>query len=159
MEFKIIVDTREKNPLHFKDSITKGLKAGDYGAEINGVLLPWVADRKSGIDFYGTIVSSHNRFVRELGKAHEQGLKLIVIVECSYTNFITKNFKGSEHCGMPTATLTKILHSTMLSHDLEIVFCNDRKEMKLYITNHLELLAKRELKYNREAYGLKKIEK
>ena len=159
MEYKIIVDTREQLPLKFENSISKCLNVGDYGAEINGILLPVVLDRKSPNDCLGTLVQSHERFKKEINRAKDQGLKLIMIVECSYTNFITKNFKGAEHSRIPPATLVKILHSTMLSHDLEIVFCNDRKEMKSYITNHLELLAKRELKYNREAYGLKKIEK
>ena len=160
MEYKIIIDSREQRKLKFKENtIIKKLDAGDYGAEINGVLLPLVIERKSGIDLLGTLTKGHLRFQAELGRAHEKGTKLIVLVECSYTNFITKRFKGAEHSRLPAETLMKIVHSTMLSHDLEIVFCNDRKEMKLYITNHLELLAKRELKYNREAYGLKKIEK
>ena len=159
MEFNIVVDTREQLALPFKNAIHKCLNVGDYGAEINGILLPIVFDRKSPTDALGTLVKGHERFKREIARANEQQIKLIMIVECSYTNFITKNFKGAEHSILSPAILVKIVHSTMLSHDLEIVFCNDRKEMKLYITNHLELLAKRELKYNREAYGLKKIEK
>ena len=159
MEFKIIVDTREQLPLKFENSINKCLNVGDYGAEINGVLLPVVFDRKSPPDALGTLVKGHERFKREIARANEQQIKLIMIVECSYTNFVKMQFSGAEHSILSPAILVKIVHSTMLNNNLEIVFCNDRKEMKLYITNHLELLAKRELKYNREAYGLKKIEK
>ena len=157
MEYKIIIDTREQLPLKFKDSINKCLNVGDYGAEINGVLLPVVFDRKSANDALGTLVQGHERFNREIDRAKEQSLKLIMIVECSYSDFVKKRFDGSKFSAIPAAVLTKIVHSTMISHDLEIVFCQDRKEMKLYIENHLNLVAKKELKYNREAYGLKTL--
>ena len=152
--YNITIDTREKIPLQFKDSITKTMNVGDYSGEINGIQLPVCFDRKSPNDAFGTLVQGHERFKREIERAKEQGIKLIMIVECSYTDFINKRFKGAKFSQIPITTLTKIVHSTMLSHDLEIVFCQDRKEMTKYINNYLETLKNRELKYNREKYGL-----
>ena len=155
-DYKLVIDSREQLPLNFrKNVVTKGLKAGDYGAEINGVLLPVCFDRKSPIDLAGTLQQGHSRFVRELGMAHQQGLKLIVIVECSYMNFIEKKFKGSKHVGTIPGTLRKILHGTIISHDLQVIFCNDRKEMVRFIRNYFNALAKHELKHNLEKYEVK----
>ena len=153
MNYKLIIDTRENKPLPFrKNTETKKLDAGDYGAEINGVLLPVVFERKGSSDFLGTLLQGHKRFQNELGIAHQQGLKLIIIVECSYTNFVTKQFDGGRHSKIRPDILTKILHSTMLSHDLEVVFCKDRSEMVKYIRNYFNALVTYELKHNEEKY-------
>jgi ERCC4-type nuclease len=155
-DYKLVIDTREQNKLDFrKNVIVKKLNVGDYGAEINGILLPVIMERKSGADFLGTLMSGHKRFQMELGRAYEQGLKLVVVVECSYMNFVTKKFVGARHSKIRPDILTKILHSTIISHDLEVIFCNDRKEMVRYIRNYFNALAKYELKHNLEKYEVK----
>jgi len=155
MDYKLITDSREQKPLPFrKNNETKKLDAGDYAAEYNGVLLPVVFDRKNPADAMQTLMQGHDRFTRELGVAYQNNQKLIMIVECSYTNFITKNFDGGRHSKIRPDVLTKILHSTMLSHDLEIVFCNSRSEMTKYIRNYFNALIKYELKHNKEKYNV-----
>jgi ERCC4-type nuclease len=158
-EYKLIIDTREQNKLPFKKNTeVKGLPAGDYAAEINRVLLPVVFERKNPQDAMQTIVQGHGRFVRELGKAYEKSLKIIVLVECDYTTFITKKFQGAHHSKLKPDILKKILHSTIVSHDLEIYFFKNRKEMTAYIRNYFNALAKYELKHNKEKYYPEKKE-
>ena len=153
MEYKLIIDSREQRPLPFVGNVfTKCLKVGDYAAEYNNILLPVIFDRKNPSDWAGTLVQGHERFVREIGRAHKLGFKLIVIVECSYTKFITKKYKGSEHSTLSPLVLTKILHSTMISHDLEVIFCKNRKEMMTYIKNYFHALKNSELKNNGDKY-------
>jgi ERCC4-type nuclease len=159
-KYDLIIDSREQKPLGFKKNVVfKGLKAGDYGAKINGVLLPVVFDRKNPSDAMSTLVQGHERFQRELGTAYQNGLKIIMIVECSYTDFITKKFYGGHHSKIRPDVLKKILHSTMISHDLQIIFCNNRQEMTAYIRNYFNALAKYELKHNKEKYFPEKKEK
>ena len=153
MSYKLIIDTREQKPLSFRKNVeVRGLKAGDYAAELNDVLLPVVFERKDPSDWLGTLMQGHDRFIRELGKAEELEQKLIVIVECSYTDFVTKKFKGARHSRIRQDVLTKILHSTMISHNLQVVFCNNRSEMTKYIRNYFNALSKHELKHNKEKY-------
>jgi len=153
IDYKIIIDSREQKPLGFRKNFkVKGLKAGDYGAELNGVICPVVFDRKNPNDAMGTLMQGHDRFVRELGVAYEQGNKIIMIVECSYSEFVTKKFKGARHSRIRPDVLAKILHSSMISHGLEIVFCNTRSEMTKYIRNYFDALVKYELKFNKEKY-------
>jgi len=153
MDYKLIIDTREHLPLPFrKNKETRKLHAGDYAAELNGLLLPVVFDRKSPADAMQTLMKGHARFTRELGVAHQLQQKLIMIVECSYTNFVTKQFDGGRHSKIRPDILTKILHSTMLSHNLEVVFCKDRSEMVKYIRNYFNALVTYELKHNEEKY-------
>lgn len=97
MDYKLIIDSREKLPLPFrKNKETRKLHAGDYAAELNGLLLPVVFDRKSPADAMQTLMKGHDRFTRELGVAYQLKQKLIMIVECSYTTFVTKNFAGGD---------------------------------------------------------------
>jgi ERCC4-type nuclease len=161
-EYKLIIDTRENLPLPFKKNVIfKKLNVGDYGVELNNKLLPIFFERKSGIDCLGTLTKSHKRFQQELGRAYEDGVKIIMIVECSYIDFIEKKFYGAHNSKIKPDVLTKILHSTIISHDLQIVFCNNRQEMTRYIRNYFNALVKYEVKHNPEKYGIetKKREK
>lgn len=64
--FQIIVDTREQRPYHFASTPTlrKALKVGDYTAV--GLEGEAAVERKSLKDFAGTVLTSAERFEREL---------------------------------------------------------------------------------------------
>lgn len=64
--FQILVDTREQRPYHFASTPTlkKALKAGDYSAV--GMEGEVAVERKSLKDFAGTVLTSAERFEREL---------------------------------------------------------------------------------------------
>jgi len=149
--YDIIIDSREQLPLSFDcNTVCKYLKVGDYACEYKGVLLKTHFERKSPSDFFGTLVQGHNRFIRELERAKALNIKLIVIVECDYSTFVKKEFDGAEHSFLSPLILTKILHTTMLNHNLEVVFCNGRKEMVLYIKNYFDALKNKEIKRLKE---------
>lgn len=141
VEYTLITDTREQNPLPFRKTLVKKLDFGDYGAEINGELLPIVFERKSPMDALQTITKDHDRFKEEMWRALEAGYKLIVIIECSYTDFIEKKFEGAYHSKLRPDILTKILHKMQVRYNLEFVFCKDRSEACHYIRNLFNSLA------------------
>jgi ERCC4-type nuclease len=140
-DYDLITDTREQNPLPFRKTISKKLDFGDYGAELDGELLPVVFERKSPQDLWSTITTGHDRFKEEIGRACDSGFKLIVIVECSYKNFIDKKFEGSYHSNLPVFVVTKILHKLQVRYNLEFVFCNDRSEACNYVRNYFNALS------------------
>jgi hypothetical protein len=77
----IVVDTREQLPLKFKDLniISSKLECGDYAKSIDSKV---VVERKSLSDFYSTLSSGFERFKREIQRAAENGIYIIVVTEC-----------------------------------------------------------------------------
>ncbi len=140
MGYQIVVDTREQLPLKFSEPVKiEKLDVCDYALKYDGKLLKTMFERKSGSDLLGTLTSGHQRFVDELNRANKQGIRVIVVVECSYNKFINKKFKGGKYSNrLDKSVLVRILHSTIVSHDLEVVFFNNREEMTTYITNSFE---------------------
>jgi ERCC4-type nuclease len=135
-EYKIIIDSREQKPLPFrKNKEVRGMNVGDYACEYEGQMLPLVFERKSGADFYGSIVKGHERFKKEWGRAKEQNLDFKIVVECSYDDFLNKKFDGGWRVKIRKDILTKILHSSIVRNDLQIYFFNGRSEMQRYIRN------------------------
>ncbi len=142
--YTIIIDTREQDLLEFPNNKTihKKLDVGDYAAELpNGKPLKLggqpriIFERKSGADLYGSLTTGHPRFYREWQRAKQNNIRLKIIVECNYTKFINKKFKGNKYAKLRQSTLTKILHSSIVRNDLDITFCKDRTEMIEYIVN------------------------
>lgn len=72
---KIIIDTREKTPLHFEnvDIEVRKLDYGDYATKDNSLSV----ERKSLNDFIGTMSSGFQRFQKEI----ERSKYLVVLVE------------------------------------------------------------------------------
>ena len=91
----IFVDSREQKPIwevkEGKVEVRK-LDEGDYTT--SDLLNKAHIERKSGIDLYGSLVQGHKRFIAELERADEKGIKLSVFVECPKRAFIGKKFKG-----------------------------------------------------------------
>ena len=141
IEYMLITDTREQTPLPFRKTLVKKLDFGDYGAELNGELLPVVFERKSPQDLRGTITTGHERFKEEIGRSFDKGFKLIIIVECPYKDFIDNKFEGAHYSKMPVHVITKILHKLQVRYNLEFVFCNDRSEACNYIRNYFNALS------------------
>jgi len=133
-DYYIITDTREQNSLTWRKNVkTETMNVGDYCCEYNGERLPLVFERKSPQDFLSSIVKGHERFKKEWVRAKEQGLRFIIIVECSYEDFIEKKFDGAYRSKLPPQILQKILHKSIVRHDLEIVFFNNRVVMQKYV--------------------------
>lgn len=127
----ILVDTREQKPLwdpEFYDVKKRKLNEGDYTTEE----LYNIAhiERKSGIDFYGSIIQNHDRFRKEIERAAEKNLAFAIFVECPSEMFFRKRFAGGYRLKCPRATLRKIVRTIQDKYDLEIVWCESRDDMR-----------------------------
>lgn len=97
-DFEILIDTREQQPLSFKNSQGYKLDIGDYGVTSKDYDYTYV-DRKSFGDFCSTVTVGYARFCKELDRCRELGCYLFVVSEfkfedigiCNKSNF--KKFK------------------------------------------------------------------
>jgi len=78
---EIVIDTREQQPLKFKglNIISSKLECGDYAKSIDSKV---VVERKSLGDFYSTLSTGFDRFKREIERAAEAGIYIVVVTEC-----------------------------------------------------------------------------
>lgn len=103
----------------------KALKFGDYGACIDGVVVPVAFERKGLGDLYGTMTSGYERFKKEMGRAKEAGAKLVLLVEGTRA----KVGNGYKHSRYPGSAMLKKLAMLRVRYDLEYHFCSSREEM------------------------------
>lgn len=127
----IIIDTREQKPLwdsaFFKVKMLK-LDEGDYTTE--DLLNKAHAERKSGIDLYGSLIQNHVRFSAEIQRAIEKDLSFAIFVECTEKEFIGKKFKGGYRLKCPSKTLAKIIKTFTERYPIEIIWCKDRTDLR-----------------------------
>lgn len=128
----IIIDTREQLPLwddiNFK-VIRKKLDEGDYTTE----KLYNIAhiERKSPMDFYGSLIQGHKRFSREIQRAIEKDLSFAIFVECTEKKFTSMRFKGAYRLKTKPSTLKKIVDTFQERYPIRIVWCKNREDMKV----------------------------
>ena len=162
--FKILTDTREQKPLllrheYLTEQVTCTLPYGDYACEVNGTRVPFVFERKSKADLWGTLGGNkvnHERFKNEIAKAKLDNCKLKLIIECSYeevkkghktyqyirdkkTGEKKRVFRYSRFSGL---AMVRKLNTLCLRYDLEYICCKNREEMSFYITEFFYSFAK-----------------
>jgi hypothetical protein len=125
-QLKILVDTREQQPLSFAKTMDMKLDFGDYTIGAPHYSYTYV-DRKSESDFKSTLSSGLNRFKREIERAKEFSSFIFVVVESSIEKII-KNNNYAPH----EANLSYVWHNTrVLSHDYrdhcQFIFSGSRK--------------------------------
>lgn len=125
----IFIDTREQLPLKFKgvSSVLFGLKEGDYTTE--KLWQGFHIERKSPSDLYGSIIQGHMRFRREILRAQDKNLQLVIYVETSRKKFIAKKWPQGDKRKVKSETLEKIIVTLQRHYDLEIVWCSSRRDM------------------------------
>ena len=126
----MIVDSREQLPLFTKEqgAIVQKLDVGDY--TIMDLLGKVHIERKSPGDLYGSIIQGHNRFRKEMMRAKESNIKLIIMVECPENIFVGKAWGGiSSKLRTPSKTLQKIINTIQTKYEIQIIWCYDRKDM------------------------------
>jgi len=127
----IIIDTREQKPLwdpaYFKVKLQK-LDEGDYTTE--ALLNKAHAERKSGIDLYGSLIQNHKRFLAEIQRAIEKDLSFAVFIECTKNDFIIKRFKGGSRLKCKPIILAKIVDTVMKRYPIEFIWCDGRDEVR-----------------------------
>lgn len=133
---RIVIDTREQRPLIFPcDSIRKKLHVGDYGAEFGGVLHPLAFERKSIGDLFGTLTFGYDRFRREMLKAADLGVKLVIVVEASKERVL----KGYHHSARDPESIIVQLETIRKKYNVETIFFPSRKAMANYILDWVTL--------------------
>lgn len=128
----IIVDTREQRALEFKcKTIRKGLKFGDYGAEIGDYRIPVVFERKSKNDLYGSLTHGYDRLRRVFQRAEKAGFTLIIAIEGDKENILC----GCNHSSREPSSIIKQLETIERKYGVAHMFFKTRHQMSAYIEN------------------------
>ena len=130
-DLNAVIDTREQQPLKFKNISTSTFKldVGDYtldGDYFNNTFV----DRKSGNDFIATLNSYNGnleRFERELQRVSDSECYLFIVIE---SNFIkmkkdAQRYKRKVNIDYLAHTFKELMHS--FPRRCQFVFANDRK--------------------------------
>ena len=139
---KVIIDTREQDPLSFKltevvgEVVVEKLDFGDYAAVYQDAeewKSPVYFTRKSIGDLYGTLANgdNHKRFKREMGRAKEVGAQLILAIEGTDQDILN----GHKYSKLPGETMMKILDTLWMKYDLYPMFCENRRVMAWRMVN------------------------
>ena len=140
---KIIVDSREQAPLPFEvggvitEVIVEGLPVGDYWMRFeDGREAEIVFERKSISDLWGTLTNkmNHARFRREIARARENGLALVLIIEGTLSDV----YAGNPRSRFKGLSMVRLLFTMWVRYNLCPVFCKDRAEMVRFITETFE---------------------
>lgn len=133
---KIIIDTREQSRLNFKhksitEVIVKGLNVGDYAALFSADFQPPIVfERKSINDLYGTLSQGYERFKKEIERAKEKNIQIIIIVEGNLSRVL-------QGCGYSQRTPESIVYQIFtiwVRYGIQTIFCKDSEEMAEYIS-------------------------
>lgn len=128
----IVQDSREQLELDWAgiEGVEKveviGLPYGDYTAIVHGKPVPIVFERKGFGDLWTTLASdNYDRFKREMERAKNDNIKLVLIIEGTYTDV----WNGNEYSKYDGSSMLKKLATLYTKYDLEYVFCETRRVM------------------------------
>jgi len=127
----ILIDTREQQPLPFKNSRQQKLAFGDYTLADEAYTYTYV-DRKSEGDFKSTVTVGHDRFVREVERAVQMDSYIYVVVESSIKDIEKNNLTSAHKANLNYvwASMRRLQHH--FPKNLQFVFTGSReKSMKL----------------------------
>ena len=114
------------------DKVEKlALAYGDYTAIVHGKPCPIVFERKGISDLFGTMTSGYERFKKEMARAKESEMKLVLIIEGSYSDV----WNGIAHSQFSGESMMKKLATLYTKYDLEYIFCENRRVMARRITD------------------------
>lgn len=132
----ILIDTREQLQLDFGciDCRAWTLSEGDYTTI--KLYNHFHIERKSPQDLYGSIIQGHMRFRREILRAQEKGIKLVIYVETTRKKFIAKKWPQGDKRKVEGVTLGKIIDTLTRHYELEFIWCNNRKNMQEKMLKH-----------------------
>lgn len=134
----ILIDSREGLPIEFKHEYITGVKiqkleVGDYCCLYkNGSIPNIIFERKSIPDLFGTLGKGYKRFKKELVRAEELNIKLILIIEGSFS----KVLNGFERSSLSGESIIKKLFTLWVRYNLIPVFAKNREEVGQIITEY-----------------------
>jgi ERCC4-type nuclease len=119
----ILVDTREQLPYWTAPDCAKAtLLVGDYTTA--HLFHKIHVERKSPQDWYNTIVRNHARFRREVLRAQDNGIELVLVIESSRKDFINKKFPQGERRDIKPETLDRICSTVSRRYQLKMIWCS-----------------------------------
>ena len=133
----MVQDTREQLELDFSgiEAVEKvekmTLSYGDYNAIVHGRPVPLFFERKGISDLFGTMTSGYDRYKREMERAKVANVKLVLIIEGSYSDV----WNGIEHSKFSGESMLKKLAMLYVRYDHEYIFCESRRVMARRITD------------------------
>ncbi len=126
-EMKIFIDTREQNALAFpfETEIKKSI-VGDYFPS-KEFFCNVAVERKSLYDLAGTLTSGIDRFTREVERAAELGIYLVVVTESSFIDALEYSPKNSFSQRIGGAYLFNKIRKIMTDYNnIQFVFSSNR---------------------------------
>jgi ERCC4-type nuclease len=134
------MDSREQKPLWDKKLVKiQKLDEGDYTTK--ELLNKAHAERKSGIDLYGSLIKNHKRFIAEIQRAIEKDLSFAVFVECTKKKFVFMRFEGACRLQIKPEVLEKVVETFTSRYPIEFIWCKGRddlrKKMCLWFANQV----------------------
>jgi hypothetical protein len=131
---EVIIDTREQNPLVLNcGSFRSKIDIGDYisKSHFNNVGF----ERKSLMDFCGTLSKGFERFERELVRAAELNMNLVVGIEEPLNNLLNLPFlEHTRHLKCSPEFICSRSRELCQKHEhVQFVFFNNRKEMANFV--------------------------
>lgn len=132
-ELKILVDTREQTPLPFSNCKVQKLIVGDY-APSDDFFCNLAVERKSLYDLAGTLTKGYERFEKEIQRAKELGIYLVVVTESSFIDALDFSPKNSFTQRIGGPFLFNKIRQLMLENDnVQFVFVRNREKSMLMI--------------------------
>lgn len=127
-DLKITVDSREQLALNLKDTKVEGLSFGDYAAD-EAITGKTRVERKSLSDLLGTLGKGYDRFQREIERAQTAGYNLVILVEESFSNYLSYPYMPHIRSKMPIeATNHNIRELCQKYPNIQFLFVAGRKE-------------------------------
>ncbi len=114
-EMQIFMDSREQLPMLIDNLKKEKLIVGDYMPDSNFYCNLFI-ERKSLSDLAGTLTAGLDRFKREIDRAAELGMYLVVLVECSYNEALAYR---------PATSFSKKLTGAHIFHEIRSLMCRD----------------------------------
>jgi len=147
----MLIDTRETNFLRFPidkvltEVVRTKLNVGDYMVEfVDGHRPPVSFERKNLSDLFGTMGKGYKRFKREMERAENSGVQLILIIEGTVKDVLRGPDFGTQE---GIRVLRRIL-TLWVRYDLPVIFCQDREEMVVVIREFFEAIGRNYIREN-----------
>lgn len=125
----ILIDKREQNPFQFDPKNIVLLKFGDYASKNESESGRVRVERKSAMDFIGTMSKDEKRFSRELKRASRHDYHIIVVVETSVQKLLNPNYSRFSKAN-PQFYFHVMRKISQENDNVQFVFSNGREEAK-----------------------------
>lgn len=140
----IICDTREQNSLSFRgfrgvETVRSGLKTGDYS--VLGYEDQITFERKSVQDLVGTLISGHQRFLKEMERMQTFKAKYILV---EHTPAVLFRYCMKHGWEKKFNTIIQSLLAYAHHYQVRVRFCKDREDMANYIVKKAKEFVKKE---------------